>query len=90
MSNVTAALPRKSLTAVERKFLSVGNRMLLDLPNGRLASAALMDIVTDWHAARANMRVGREAGMSERKAREIIKAGVAWIDCALEEIREAA
>lgn len=36
------------------------------------------------------MRVGREAGMSERKAREIIKAGVAWIDCALEEIREAA
>jgi hypothetical protein len=28
--------------------------------------------------------------MSERKAREIIKAGVAWIDCALEEIREAA
>ncbi|WP_060538403.1 hypothetical protein [Pseudomonas sp. NBRC 111125] len=54
MSNVTAALPRKSLTAVERKFLSVGNRMLLDLPNGRLASAALMDIVTDWHGARAN------------------------------------
>ncbi|HEN8714190.1 TPA: antitermination protein Q [Pseudomonas putida] len=36
------------------------------------------------------MRVGRDAGMSERKAREIIKAGVAWIDCALEEIREAA
>jgi hypothetical protein len=36
------------------------------------------------------MRVGREAGMSERKAREIIKAGVAWIDCALEEIRDAA
>jgi hypothetical protein len=36
------------------------------------------------------MRVGREGGMSERKAREIIKAGVAWIDCALEEMREAA
>lgn len=36
------------------------------------------------------MRVGSGAGMSERKAREIIKAGVAWIDCALEEIREAA
>lgn len=35
-------------------------------------------------------RVGREAGMCERKAREIIKAGVAWVDCALEEIRDAA
>ncbi|GJB83965.1 hypothetical protein KAM380_084300 [Aeromonas caviae] len=53
MSNVTAALPRKSLTAVEREFLSKGNRMLLDVPNGRLASAALMDIVTDWHGSRA-------------------------------------
>ena len=37
--------------------------------------------------------VGGRAGSYEkelRKAREIIKAGVAWIDCALEEIREAA
>lgn len=53
MSNVTAALPRKSLTAVECKFLKVGNRMLLEQNNGRIASAALMDIVADWHAARA-------------------------------------
>ncbi|QHF02428.1 antitermination protein Q [Pseudomonas asturiensis] len=36
------------------------------------------------------LRIGREMNMSEAKAREIIKAGVAWIDCALEEIREAA
>ncbi len=49
MSNVTAALPRKSLTAVERKFLKVGNRMLLEEANGRIAAAALMDIVADWH-----------------------------------------
>lgn len=49
MSNVTAALPRKSLTTVERKFLKVGNRMLLEQTNGRIASAALMDIVADWH-----------------------------------------
>jgi len=55
MSNVTAALPRKSLTAVECKFLKVGNRMLLEQNNGRIASAALMDIVADWHAARANV-----------------------------------
>jgi hypothetical protein len=44
MSNVTAALPRKSLTSVECKFLKVGNRMLLEQNNGRIASAALMDI----------------------------------------------
>jgi hypothetical protein len=49
MSNVSAALPRKSLTQVECKFLKVGNRMLLEQANGRIASAALMDIVADWH-----------------------------------------
>lgn len=53
-SNVSAALPRKSLTAVECKFLKVGNRMLLEQNNGRIASAALMDIVADWHGSRAN------------------------------------
>lgn len=36
------------------------------------------------------LRVGRENGMSEAKAREVIKAGVAWIDCALEQFRDAA
>lgn len=54
MSNVTAALPRKSLTDVERKSVKVGNRMLLEQTNGRIAAAALMDIVADWHGARAN------------------------------------
>ncbi|MCL8303224.1 MULTISPECIES: hypothetical protein [Pseudomonas] len=53
MSNVTAALPRKNLTAVERDFLKQGNRILLDQANGRIASAALMDIVADWHGSRA-------------------------------------
>ena len=55
MSNVTAALPRKNLTEVERKFLKVGNRMLLEQNNGRIASAALMDIVADWHGSRASV-----------------------------------
>lgn len=55
MNNVTAALPRKTLTAVECKFLKVENRMLLEQVNGRIASAALMDIVADWHGARANI-----------------------------------
>ncbi|MCO7575333.1 MULTISPECIES: antiterminator Q family protein [Pseudomonas] len=36
------------------------------------------------------IRVGEKARMSERSAREVIKAGVAWLDCALEQIREAA
>ena len=36
------------------------------------------------------IRIGEQNKMAERKAREIIKAGVAWIDSALEHIREAA
>lgn len=36
------------------------------------------------------IRVGRHYQVSEMKARELIKAGVAWIDCVMESIREAA
>ncbi|WP_043309302.1 hypothetical protein [Pseudomonas sp. ML96] len=36
------------------------------------------------------LRIGRESGLSEAKARELIKAGVAWIDGAMEKFREAA
>ena len=36
------------------------------------------------------IRIGEQNRMAERKAREIIKAGVAWIDSALEHLREAA
>jgi len=36
------------------------------------------------------LRIARENDMGEAKAREVIKAGVAWIDSALETIREAA
>lgn len=36
------------------------------------------------------LRIGREHGMGEAKARELIKAGVGWIDCALENLRNAA
>jgi hypothetical protein len=55
MNNVTAALPRKSLTSVEGKFLKLGNRQLLEQPNGRIGSAAFMDIVADWHASRSTV-----------------------------------
>lgn len=36
------------------------------------------------------LRVGRENHMSEAKARELIKAGVAWIDASLEALAEIA
>jgi hypothetical protein len=36
------------------------------------------------------LRIARENGMGEAKARELIKAGVAWVDCAIEVFREAA
>ncbi|WP_150571815.1 antiterminator Q family protein [Pseudomonas fluorescens] len=35
-------------------------------------------------------RVGRHYNVSEMKARELIKAGVAWIDCVLDALRQAA
>lgn len=55
MSNVTAALPRKSLTPVECKFLKQGNRLLLEKNNGRIGSASFMDIVADWHTSRSTL-----------------------------------
>jgi hypothetical protein len=58
MSNVTAALPRKSLNEGERTFLKQANRALLDKPNGRIASAAFMDMVADWHGYRGPLRFG--------------------------------
>lgn len=53
MSDAIAIMPRKNMTPVEREFLKQGNRILLDQTNGRIASAALMDIVADWHGSRA-------------------------------------
>ena len=38
----------------------------------------------------AALRIARENEMGEAKARELIKAGVAWVDCAIEVFREAA
>ena len=36
------------------------------------------------------LRIARANDIGEAKAREVIKSGVAWIDCALELLREAA
>ena len=49
------------------------------------------DMIWLYYGAKwAAVRVGRQYGMSEGKARELIKAGVAWVDCVLERFREAA
>ncbi|MGA4634537.1 antiterminator Q family protein [Pseudomonas solani] len=36
------------------------------------------------------LRIAREYSLGEAKVRELVKAGVAWIDCALERMREVA
>ena len=41
---------------------------------------------TKWPMA----RVGKHYGVSEGKARELARAGVAWVDCAISEMRSAA
>lgn len=55
MNNVVNALPRKTLQPFERDLLRKGNRLLLEEPNGRIGSAALMDCVTDWMCHRSSM-----------------------------------
>lgn len=61
MSNVTMALPRKNLNEGERTFLKRANRLLLDKPNGRIASAAFMDLVADWHGYQGPLKFGEYA-----------------------------
>ncbi|MNO79427.1 Phage antitermination protein Q [compost metagenome] len=49
------------------------------------------DIVWLYYGAKwAMARVGKHYCISEGKARELARAGVAWIDCAVEAIRQAA
>lgn len=38
----------------------------------------------------AMVKVGKQYGISEGKARELARAGAAWVDCVLSDIREAA
>lgn len=70
MSNVTAALPRKTLTSDERDFLKQGNRLLLDKPNGRIGAAALMDLVADWGNHRGCLVPGLCPPVDHRRARK--------------------
>lgn len=49
------------------------------------------DIIWLYYGAKwAMAKVGKHYGLSEGKARELARAGVAWIDCALSSLRVAA
>lgn len=49
------------------------------------------DFVWLYYGAKWPMlRVGKHHGLSEGKARELVRAGVAWIDCAVDERRAVA
>lgn len=49
------------------------------------------DFVWLYYGAKwTSVRIGEDNKMAERKAREIIKSGVAWVDSALEYFRDAA
>lgn len=61
MSKVSTAPLRKILNEGERTFLKRANRLLLDKPNGRIASAAFMDLVADWHGYRGPLNFGAYA-----------------------------
>lgn len=55
MSEAIQLAPRKTLKPFERELLRAGNRLLLEETNGRIGSAALMDLVTDWLIHRSTM-----------------------------------
>lgn len=55
MTEATPLAPRKTLKPFERELLRAGNRLLLEEANGRIGSAALMDLVTDWLGHRSAM-----------------------------------
>lgn len=49
------------------------------------------DMIWLYYGAKWPMvRVGKHFGLSEGKARELVRAGAAWVDCALAGIREVA
>lgn len=49
------------------------------------------DVIWLYFGAKWPMvRVGKQYGISEGKARELVRAGTAWIDCAISKMRCAA
>jgi len=56
MSNVTAALLRKSMSELERRFLTIAGEELAKVKiGGSTALAYLLDMVASWHGSRAQI-----------------------------------
>lgn len=56
MSNVTAALPRKSMSDLERRFLKIAGEELVKVKvGGSTALAYMLDIVASWHGSRSQI-----------------------------------
>lgn len=56
MNKVVAALPRKSMSELERRFLKVAGEELAKVQIGGAAALAnLLDIVASWHGARTDI-----------------------------------
>ncbi|MCU1717332.1 antitermination protein Q [Pseudomonas sp. 5P_3.1_Bac2] len=78
---------------IKAYVLTDGVALVVDRAVARLAARdkQMGDFVWLYFGAKwPALRVGNANGMCERKAREIIKAGVAWIDGVLEGMQEVA
>lgn len=78
---------------IKEYSLTDDSALVIDGAVSRLTSRdqQLGDFIWWYYGAKWTAdRIGRANGMSERKAREIIKMGVAWVDAVMEARREAA
>lgn len=81
MSNVTAALPRKTMMQVEQRFLRIAGEELAKVQlGGATALANLLDIVACWHGSRAQIgfhEFGRkwllEGGATSKAADQLLR-----------------
>lgn len=81
MSNVSAALPRKTMMQVEQRFLRIAGEELAKVQlGGATAMANLLDIVACWHGSRAQIgfhEFGRkwllEGGATSKAAEKLLK-----------------
>ncbi|WP_443690403.1 hypothetical protein [Pseudomonas sp.] len=56
MSKVSAALPRKSMSDLERQFLKIAGEELAKVKmGGPTALACLLNMVASWHGSRAEI-----------------------------------
>lgn len=92
----TLALMRQAgtqVTASRNYCITDAWALAIDNAVARLAhrDSQMGDIIWLYYGTKWPMlRVGKHFGISEGKARELARAGTAWIDCAVSVIREAA